>query len=317
MLAQKYFIPKGAPDETVLYFIPCLSPTMAFADARGIPFIKEEGDKYFILEYNKINDIKIKKIYDLLSIPKLHDFMAEEINVTINNKKNNYLVRDLIQKYNESPLVPRFGIDANRDQNLALSSSNAFFEFIKEINHEDIPKFDMIKTTDKKNREEIAKEILDRKIRVFMIHGYNLPGRPFGPYWADENAKPKWKLATTFNDREHIKILIDKLDMVPIEAEEERKYIWPDAIDNPTNYRGEWLRRIYTECKIWTCDIELGSSNSEYNANKKENYYNEGVRTNNDDSYIASRIGNTTLKYLKTTKEDNNFLALLEKYPWK
>jgi hypothetical protein len=37
MEMQKYFIDKGPPVDTVLYFIPCLSPTMCFADARGIP----------------------------------------------------------------------------------------------------------------------------------------------------------------------------------------------------------------------------------------------------------------------------------------
>jgi hypothetical protein len=46
MATQRYFINEGdIPDDLALYFIPCLSPTMCFADARGIPLVDMEGTR--------------------------------------------------------------------------------------------------------------------------------------------------------------------------------------------------------------------------------------------------------------------------------
>jgi hypothetical protein len=85
-------------------------------------------------------------------------------------------------------------------------------------------------------------------------------------------------------------------------------YIWGETLKNPEMFFGEWTRRLYTECCIWTCDIEL---------NKNDPYkYDEGVRMSPEDDrpYTPSRIENINLPYFKTGK--NGFHTLLENYPW-
>jgi hypothetical protein len=324
--SQKYFIQKGAPEYgTVLYFIPCISPTMAFADARGIPIVNERGE----LNFNRATDSVVKTLEEyrkgIKKIPDLHDLIATKIKVdekllarigkikTELDEQDRYelLMRSAIQKYNgdlfkngeANSAFPNFGIDANRDYHLALPSSKAFLNFIKMINTGDIPNLDT-RETDKQKREEIARKILDRNIRVLMMHGYNDLGRAFCPYWADENAKPKWKLDTTENDKIHVKAIISTLKMQPI-GDILENYIWKDTRDNPPKYLGEWLRRLYTECKIWTCDVELGSG------------YDEEIRGATDSRvYKHLRIDDETLPYFKTSTEENGFLALLGNYPW-
>jgi hypothetical protein len=109
-------------------------------------------------------------------------------------------------------------------------------------------------------------------------------------------------------DTEHAKthgLNLGALNMQAI-GEVLENYIWGDTRKNPPKYLGEWVRRLYTDCKIWVCDIELDSK-----------IYDEGIRgPTSDRIYNHSIIGDTKLPYFKTTKEENGFLALLGGYPW-
>jgi hypothetical protein len=130
------------------------------------------------------------------------------------------------------------------------------------------------------------------------VHGYDEQERPYGPYWLDENNKDDLPIITR-NDKKFVDEIINKLGMKKTGNESE--YIWEETNKTPFKFRGEWLRRLYTKCYIWTCDIELGPD------------YNEGVRkTINDDGYNHLNIGDTVLKYFK--KENNIFMALLKGY---
>jgi hypothetical protein len=298
MTSQKHFIKNAPPDNTVLYFIPYISPTMAFADARGIPNQFWEGGEKgktmsprLILTYEGNRTRKGFSINKWkLTIPELHDAMDN-------------IMRNNIQYNNDTPLSPKWGVDANRDYYLSLHSSRAFLDFINKING-NIPDLNM-RETDKQKREEIAQQILDRNIRVLMIHGYNTPGRAFCPYWVNENTS-NWTAVTTEKDRDHVKTIIGALKMQPIGKESE--YLYEDA---PKKYLGEWVRRLYTDCKIWVCDIELEQDKLD------KNNYDEGIRgPTSNRKYNHLTIEDTSLPYFKTTEKENGFLALLGGYPW-
>jgi hypothetical protein len=161
-----------------------------------------------------------------------------------------------------------------------------------------------MRETDNKKREVIAQQILDRNIRVLMIHGYITFGRAFCPYWVNENTTSDWTMETTKNDRNHIDTIMIALNMKPNTKEED--YIYENA---PKKYLGEWVRRLYTDCKIWVCDIELDKDT-----------YDEGIRGSSDKrKYNHLTIEDTSLPYFKTTEKEkggNGFLTLLGGYPW-
>jgi hypothetical protein len=128
---QRFYIenPTKVPENTTFHFIPAMSPTLFFADARGLPFInliqkKETNGKieYEISKDNKNPRDFIGKIYAELTIPLLHKFIAEEV--------NGVLMHTNIQFNNGSPKNPIYGIDANRDYHNLLKSTQAFNHFI-------------------------------------------------------------------------------------------------------------------------------------------------------------------------------------------
>jgi hypothetical protein len=127
---QKYFIENGISDpDLVLYLIPAMSPTMFFADARGLPFVEKKEDVYkYKKDDSKTISEQVKDICDMLTIPRLHDFMATKI-----NEKSEDIVHDHIQLYrlNGSSKTPKYGIDTNRDYHSLLKSTQAFNNFIK------------------------------------------------------------------------------------------------------------------------------------------------------------------------------------------
>jgi hypothetical protein len=84
MAAQQYFIKEGGvPTDTVLYFIPCLSPTMCFADARGIPNMFLDGWQ---------KDVPMGNgpfvVNSSLKIPELYDNMKYEERTKLQYQKN-------------------------------------------------------------------------------------------------------------------------------------------------------------------------------------------------------------------------------------
>jgi hypothetical protein len=288
MKAQQYFIQQGPPDDTALYFIPCLSPTMCFADARGIPNrFWEGGDGGGPLENGPF------VLKGGLTIPELHEAMQ-------------YTKRSQIQGQTNSS-QPRYGIDANRDYYLSLPSNKEFLRFIKLINPVPVQGYNM-NEDDHEKREIIAASILKKNIRVLMIHGYDSTGKVYCPYWVDAS-KPKWEVATTEADRNHVDLLMaeNKLNMGTM-GTNINNYIWSETRTMPEMFLGEWSRRLYVECLAWSCDIELNKN--------LPNKYDEGVRESppDDRSYTPLSIGNTDLPYFQ--KDNNGFYNLLRNYPW-
>jgi len=125
MATQKHFIQHGVPDGTVMYFIPCLSPTMAFADVRGIPnefwINGKNGEPLTMIN----GSFKLKTI----SIPALHNMLEK---MYPDEKGVNQLLRTLIQDQKD-PGNPKWGVDANRDVTLSLPSSQRFADFIQHL----------------------------------------------------------------------------------------------------------------------------------------------------------------------------------------
>jgi hypothetical protein len=256
--SQRHFIQYGLPKNTVLYFIPCISPTLFFADARGLPFVKEENGKYAFSDNFSHSDNTdssvirntINGIYNFLTIPKLHDFMAEKIDGEIVHTK--------LQSHNGNSISPIYGIDANRDYYNVLKSTQVFGNFINDLRK--IP------------------EIIT--LTVFMLHGYDSEARKrvkgeaerdypgsdhqgavYGPYLVDANNK--MYLPEDFMRYTDLVTLClfgyrqTKAGSI-YTTERSSNYIFENAKDK---YLGEWTKKLYDEFgRIFCFDIELAES---------------------------------------------------------
>jgi hypothetical protein len=297
MAAQKYFIQNGAPADTVLYFIPCLSPTMCFADARGIP------NEFW--DHTVKTDAKNRVRYELtprggpfilrpgLTIPSLDAAMLEEVNEESIIDNISYdkviLMRTAIQKgqYNGSPRFPKHGVDANRDIYFSLPSNQNFANFIFSLTGVDV-------------RRQTGTG--NGNCTIFMIHGYDdtkpknvakaqgkrvdyLPqGCVYGEYTI-ENGRGTIPPEII----RYVDYMTYSLFGYKNVAKTNKEYFFGDD-NNANSYLGEWIQHLYGATggrNILAFDIELGQT------------YNEGVRAGDHKSlaeenirpYIAGKVG--------------------------
>ena len=237
MAAQKYFIKEGAPADMVYYFVPCISPTMAFADARGIPVVNK----------NNVREPSIKQLLDDYrtntngkNIPYLHDLIAMEVPITPNSTTKR-LLRTSIQNHNGSAFAtfddykngrrnqgyPIYGIDSNRDVEPWLDSTKCFIAFMERL-------------CDSPGAPD--------NIKVFMVHGYKDGGGVFGTY--------------------DINLTERKAELLPA-ARDMAYAFWAFLFGGrpedfygstrtlPHNYVGEWNQILYRRLGVLSVDIEL------------------------------------------------------------
>jgi len=298
MTSQKHFIKNGPPEGTVLYFIPCISPTMCFADARGIPNEFWQGGK----KNKALGRGPYKLIKDESMIIKLHEMVTQT-------------VRDSIQKQND-PQNPTHGVDANRDYYRSLPSSKMFYSFIETIKTGTAltdSNMDIVETRVLYKNQEIEKPKRKtiKNIRVFMIHGYVGTGAVYGPYAVSDKGEAGRdnKIVANMSDQDRIIVrnMMDKLGFSPfkIPTSNEDKFFYDDTKTNAAKYQGEWTVKLYEEQNIWTADIELSWS------------YNEGIRYFGIEKeegnaeilkYDPSKIGLGNLPYFHN---NNKFYDLL------
>jgi hypothetical protein len=281
MAAQKHFIDQGPPPDTVLYFIPCLSPTMCFADARGIPIVDENGNK-----------LSIPDALNRVTIPYLHNLIASLVPKSLDAPDDKELLRELI-KDQLDPTNPQYGIDANRDVNFSLDSSRRFAEFIESVTGIDL------KQTDKKD---------DGRCTVFMIHGYDSSkanyienqGCVYGQYKPYAENPSRGVIPAEI--LRYIDMMTQSLfgyinaasSRVATDDTGIREYFYKN--DNGINkFNGEWIRHLYGkmgERNILAFDIELGQA------------YNEQVRGDRAAlTYDPDKVGNEYLEFFKPKRE--------------
>jgi hypothetical protein len=273
---QRYFTEKGVSDpDLALYFIPAMSPTLFFADARGLPFVNGGGKYTYAGNPNGKEKETINNICGFLTIPKLHDFMAEKIKATINRQTGKHLVHDLIQSQENSE-KPEYGIDANRDCYNALKSTGAFHSFVESL---------------KTSLENIT---------VIMMHGYedrkkteNEPypkdgitgqGAVYGSYLVNGNQMDLNDEMMRYSDLvtlclfgyKHFKNEKDNV------ISHKNKYIFENK---PEKYFGEWTQKLY-EQKISCYDIELAEN---YRQGTRGKIGSSGVEKKYDPYFVIYR----------------------------
>jgi hypothetical protein len=291
MAAQRHFIQYGAPPDTVLYFIPCLSPTMCFADARGIPneFLGGRDGVHMGQGPYKPKD---------LTIPRLHDAMTGRLRSSLQSQLD--------------PTNPNVGVDANRDYYLSLPSNQYFFEFINKVKpsvftttETTVDIYDPIDgTVEKKTGFSID------NFRVLMIHGYedrSLGGAVYGPYLVKQKGKSEdWPARMSLTDKNLVNEIRDvlvwgKLDPTITVTKERYKnnttdndpFLYLFTEHDAKKYQGEWSIQLYAQ-HIWSADIELPQA------------YNEGVR---EAGYDRDTVG-------AITGVLNQFIGLVKGFPW-
>jgi hypothetical protein len=294
MAAQKYFIQdkeNKVPDDTIMYFIPCLSPTMTFADARGIP-------NEFLINGGNI-----------ITIHGLH----EAVNQTM---------RDRIQRQTD-PINPQYGVDANRDYHKKLDSSRVFISFIDTLkdgldvrdSNMDIVETRILYQNKKIDANPVEIDKVEGKtiknIRVFMIHGCVDNVSVYGPYSVSgkDNAGRDGKIAANISEQDRIRVdeIMQKLRVTPFRryTYDIDDYFYGDTKTNAAKYQGEWTVQLYNK-QIWAADIELSSN------------YNEGIRYFGKEEeiekakYTPSKIGLRSLPYFQDN--NNRFYDLLRNF---
>jgi hypothetical protein len=268
---QRYFVNPNTsntseddfPDDLVLYFIPCLSPTMAFADARGIPneFWKgyTEGsplkDGPFVIE----GEFKISDLHDKLLNP----------------------MRNAIQ-FQSNPLEPDHGVDANRDYYFSLNSSKAFAKFVESLIGIDI-------------RLPNPGEY-NGNCTVFMIHGYdstkasginkNYCGAVYGQYKVNDSYVGTIPPIII----KYIDFMTQRLFGYKNASSINKDYFY-DNDNKVKKYQGEWAWHLYGKDGkpgILSFDIELGES------------YREGERgAVGTRKYDANKVGDKGMPFFK------------------
>jgi hypothetical protein len=312
MFTQKYFTKRGPPDDTVIYFIPCLSPTMAFADARGIPIVNDKGN----WNGKDAKDSMTKTLKDYSSnkktIPDLHDLIAKHITRYLEGKDDKKLLRTLIQSYNGTAFnnyyeyknnkvnenYPFYGIDANRDVRRALPSTQCFERFVFSLGEK-------------------------TNINVFMIHGYTKYGDVFGPYYL--NIKEKVRM--TDKVKNYVNYILNTIiknnysfhnyetSLKDTDKDGDSGFYFQSTQDNPYNYAGEWSYLLYGIKKekgeeLLCFDIELPE------------IYRQGTRDDDNkenNSYNSNDVGKISLPFFQDNrgiivKGRKSFYELLENY---
>jgi hypothetical protein len=284
MAAQRYFTftREGTTADTVLYFIPCLSPTMCFADARGIPNEFWENTEQEVPTVHTKTSKKVKVLTlsnnqavlkEGLTIPVLHDSLVEPVMDDIfewNNATEKYewkckeiIMRTAIQDCNGrafenmedytnnkvNPQYPRHGIDANRDIRKSLQSTRMFEAFIKNL----------------------LTSVRAENIKVIMMHGYDTEGTVYGTYEVKSVSEAKM----TDDGKYFARALWEYLYV----AENRINNFYSNTGTDPLAYTGEWNQLLYKEtCGILSVDIELPNSFDEGRRGGSPSYHAEKVR---------------------------------------
>jgi hypothetical protein len=288
---QKHFIQNGISDPNLaLYFIPAMSPTLFFADARGLPFVKN-GNEYESFKNPEDRRGAVADICNFLSIPKLHDFMATNV--------DSALMHDNIQSNNGTPENPIYGIDTNRDLHNLLESTRAFMSFINRQvrNNPLINSMPGISQIEVPSGISISPTTGSRNITVIMLHGHEDAFRPvrerifnhaayttekgyddlseigmgtvLGPYEVDSNERGS--------------VVDPVMGYVNYMTAALFGYIYGGAVAdylygrdrNVRNLKGEWGRKLYSDekdinKKILCFDIELANSHRDGTRGKTE-----------------------------------------------
>jgi hypothetical protein len=336
MMLQKHFIQHGPPLGTVIYFIPSISPTMTFADARGIPLVNEAGEKV-----DKTKRINGSGMIDI-SIPQLHDLVAALIPpvppLPPSRIRDDRVLRSLIQNQ-KTPHEPPYGVDSNRDVEQKLKSSKVFRGFIdwlneqhraRERNYTEIhvkiydPKF-----ANPNVAEEVTGSTIDN-FRVLMIHGYDKSqpgGCVYGPYYVSKNETIDLRRPArmSLTDQIYVNYIRDTLGWntpgrrLNYESDEiklenlsnngsiilsEYLYLYLATARNAKPFEGEWSW-YFTDKGIWAADIEL------------RHYFDEGVR-----GHIVDRKYENQMNNINRLRDSwgqiilSQFTNLVCKFPW-
>jgi hypothetical protein len=332
MALQKHFIEEGPRTSTVIYFIPSLSPTMTFADVRGIPnkFWKKTGDETWKMgEAMKVNeggyfDGKFELITDL-KIPALHDELARKYDSTNNrvdiiDEVNGTLLRTLIQDQKD-PFAPKWGVDANRDVTYSLKSNDAFIDFIVMLEETHIPPRNRMTSTRVifsdiyNNNKEVESPLMHtiNNFRVLMIHGYDntqhINGSVYGPYYMHENDDTeKWSARMSVRDKMYVNVIKSKLNWGTVAISGQNRalvttdqndlFLFGNCEHNSYPYQGEWTWHLLRQ-RIWSADIELPNG-----------ILDEGIRNGPiGREYISSRIG-------VLSQIEPQFINLIKNFEW-
>jgi hypothetical protein len=276
MAAQRHFINTGVDgNNLLLYFIPTLSPTFTFADARGLPIVDGDGTKYGEKDGANLQQSIEMAIKQYTEIQYIHDLMEEKI--------EDKILRNHIQDQDD-PARPQWGIDANRDINLKLPSSRVFKTFMELVSQ----------NFDKNN------------LNVFMLHGYTERGDVYGPYYLEGSGKVRMEDAvkryvnyirrTLFN-RGQIRVT-NLASIGPEDIDPDSGFYFGETREKPEKYAGEWAYQVYSTDKehgILSFDIELpGCVNPRTGIPESEYLYDEGRRGETHSPYIADRVGTHT-----------------------
>ena len=265
---QMHFIASGLQgNDLVLYFIPAMSPTMFFADARGLP-LDSEGNYLKDVPAGKIEAKvreKVREVLTTLTIPKLHDDIASKIEVKeVDNgqeKKTNMIWQDAIQRNQLDSTKPIYGIDTNRDCYNILPSTECCLNFFV------------------KNKENMT---------VFMLHGYERLDEDrvregfnsgyqctlAGPYefyatrgCIDESIMDQMDVITSLIFGYRYKRGEDRLEVVDYST----NYFFDRKTAIGIEFNGEWSRKLYLDTpdlKILCFDIEMGENYREGSRNQ-------------------------------------------------
>ena len=329
MAIQKYFLQHGSPEDTLIYFVPCLSPTMCFSDARGIPNIfwkneeNKEDEKYG--EYEKqlppLSDGKFK-LGSNLTIPALHN----ELDKRYTDPEK--LIRDLIQAQ-DNPSAPIWGVDANRDVTLSLPSNQAFSAFINDIQSQ-LPLVyteTNVKIYDPADQSEIpsSKRTINN-LRVLMIHGYDnrqSDGCVYGPYSVKrKRADQRWPARISIANKQYINEIRRKLGWgYPLAYHDKElgrehfnssgsliidyPYLYDTTAQDARKYEGEWAWHLYHDKEIWVADIELLTK------------HDEGVRGSRDGDSNRRPYEEQLSRIDNFSSVLSAFTSLLNDFPWR
>jgi len=322
-------------NDTVIYFIPCISPTMAFADARGIPVVDEKGDRLTsveqILDNYKSNTKNIPYLHNLIATKMDIDELVKKRKITQgeaiilknlakkpDEEVKTLLMRTAIQTYNRNPLAndgtpnpnfPNFGIDANRDYYKSLPSSDVFFKFIttlKESHSKVLPPSAASETRQVTfNNGDIESYTPIKNFYVLMMHGYDDTqqdlkkeyGAVYGPYLVLKKGQ-MWPAQMAPEDKDYVKEIRGALGWSKNIVD--KTFFYGNTANDAGSYQGEWSQQL-REVGIWSADIELHPT-----------LYEEGVRGDDRREY-KNKYNNIN----NVEKILSNFINLIEKYPWK
>jgi hypothetical protein len=270
---QKNFIVNGFPSENlILFFIPAVSPTMFFADVRGIlnQFWQTPMSPPFKLD-------KVKA-----TIPELHE-------------KIKYKERYALQYNQVNQRNPNIGVDTNRDYYFSFPSNQCFANFIQTLTSVDI-------------QRGIGSN--DGSCTVFMIHGYDSTKAPnktstqgsvYGQYKVANNIGTITKEIKRYIDY-ITQSLFGYINAKSGERNSNKSYFYKEK-DNMSEFEGEWIRHLYGEkgeSGILAFDIELGET---YRQGTRDNDYESKKVGNTDLPFFNDSNGFFVEKKFRISEE--------------